>query len=71
MDCKNNASEDSQAICAFNLSRGETVCLWDLRSRSLIDSLPVPRMAPGETYGRDLSTGQLLFQLSSEPDGDH
>lgn len=66
VDCKNNVSAASMAICSFNLSRGETVYLWDLRSRSLIDSLPVPRMAKGETYGRDPITGQLLFQLPAE-----
>ena len=61
IDCENNQSADSLVTCSFNLSQGETICLWDLRDYSIVDRLTVPRMSENETFGREPGTRRNVF----------
>ena len=61
LDCRNNAGEDSLIVCGFNLSEGETVCLWDQRDESMKDWLKVPRMTENEVYELEAGGSRYVF----------
>ena len=48
-------------ICNFNLSKGETVYLFDNNDEQIKDKLLVPRMSSIETYGRYLNSNTFMF----------
>ena len=53
-------------ICTFNLSKGETLYLYNNIEEKIIDELKVPKMSKIETYGRYKNSNTMMYFNNTE-----
>lgn len=58
---KNNYFAIGDYICNFNLSGGEVLYLYNIKSDEIIDYVYVPRMSKIESYGRYLNSNKYVY----------
>ena len=53
-------------ICNFNLSKGETLYLYNNIEEKIVDELKVPKMSKIETYGRYKNSNTMMYFNNTE-----
>ena len=58
---KKNHYSIGNYICNFNLSKGETLYLYNISEKSIVDEIQIPKMSKIETYGRYLNSNTMMY----------